>query len=65
MNYRSILAGAALGLLGAIIADVRAYQRAVATDPLARFDWDLATGRWVRGAILGAFSGAGIGEIPV
>lgn len=49
------------GLIAAIGTDIDAWVKAREKDKTARFDWALAFGRAVKGAIYGALPGMGIG----
>ncbi len=55
----SVIHGAALGLIGAIVADLDAWKSG---DPLAPFDWKKAGRRYLYAVLLGASAGAGIGS---
>lgn len=59
MDIRKLIAGAASGLLAAVVVDVQAWSRSGGA-----FDWGLAFKRWVSGAVSGAVAAMGIGAVP-
>ena len=59
MNWKQILAGAVSGFVAAFLVDWNAFTK---SNPGEAFDWKLAFGRWVTGAISGAMAGLGMGQ---
>lgn len=60
MNWRPILVGAVTGFVGAFVADLDAYASSPDDHP---FNWKKAIARWVKGAVSGAATAAGITAI--
>lgn len=57
---KKIIAGAVGGFVSAFLVDLDAWKASVATD---KFDWAKAVKRWVAGAISGAITVFGVGEL--
>ena len=51
------------GLVAAIKADHEAFRSWQSWSDVARFNWNVASYRYARGAALGALTGAGIGSL--
>jgi hypothetical protein len=62
VNWKKVAGGAIVGLVSALVVDLRAYRSR--TDTSAPFDWGLAATRWIEGTITGALTAAGLGALP-
>lgn len=51
------------GLVAAIKADHEAFRKWNSWQDVRSFDWNVASYRYARGAMLGALTGAGIGSV--
>lgn len=56
LNWTAILIGALGGFVAAVKIDYDAFK----AHPNVTFDWKLALGRWVMGAVLGATAAMGV-----
>ena len=55
--------GILIGIVPAVVVDLRAFSSARAKDRTTRFDWALAMSNWASGAILGFAGAAGLEQI--
>lgn len=61
MNIKVILAGALVGAVSGIGAAMKTDFDAFKAHPDVNFNWQLAVGRWIQGAVYGGLAGAGFG----
>lgn len=64
MNWKTIVAGAAIGFVSALLVDLDAWAKSKPGDgDRLPFDWGLALKRWVAGAVAGATGALGFGGV--
>ena len=58
-----VLAGAVAGFVSAFAVDLHAFKAWKSVEEFTRYDWKTAAFRWALGAVMGAVSAMGLGDL--
>ena len=59
-QVKKVIAGALSGFVSAFLVDLNAWK---SNEAIEHFNWALAIKRWLAGAVSGALTGLGLGQL--